>query len=249
MNDKKFKIAAAVLILGAGLIGSYLVVRNSGIKNLNTAAEIKNLIQKGGEALVQNPIQWIENNSSNNEKNNLTGALAQSVFEQFKMEKGLSDNDEINEVLKKQLTGLQLISQINDSELKISSDNSKEAKIRHLKTIGEINQKDVGDFKKTYLEVVIDVFQKLDSSSARRLADIYGKLANDYLAIEVPSDWLDLHKTTIVHFKNSQTVYSAMADYHNDPIKGYLALEIIENIAVDNAKEVIGLLNEKIREI
>lgn len=263
-TSKKVKIVVVILIIGAGLIGSYFIVKNSA-PAINVKKEGELVEKMISEATAKNPIQWIGENDLSGNDNNFTQSLAEGIFEQIKSDnfnpdnKDTFDGNSINltsgktismaELLQKKMGELNFvsISDLKDAELKISRDNSKEAKSQYLKSIIEISQKHFSGFDKTYLEVIIDVYQKLDVSSAIQIAKIYKNITNDYLNLNVPSDWLDFHKTIIVHFKNSETIYQAMANYLTDSIKGYLAWETVESV-VDNAVKIQEMISQKIKE-
>lgn len=261
---KFIKLTTIILIISAGLIGSFWIIKDAKKTTSETAGfSLENAVKPGGTLFkyVEKAAQDITNDASKNSFN-LTESLSKSVFEQIKSTDFPNQNNEnlsadinlmsgnlANNILEKQLLDFNLIFDINNSDLKISQDNSQEAKIKYLETIGKINKNNLGDFNKNYLEVIIDVFQKLDISSAVQLTNIYKNLANDYLNITVPNDWVDIHKELIIHFKNSEIVYRTLSNYLNDPVGGYLALEIIEEIAVDNSELVQNFLNEKIKEI
>lgn len=212
-------------------------------------AEIKDIVQKTGETLAQNPIRWIGSEKKAEASANITEDLSKIVFENIKAGKTSAAPEEVlSEIFGNKEIKLDFVFDIGDAELKILSDNSKEAKKRYLEIIGEINKKHSSSFGKIYLEIIVDVYQKLDVSSAKQAASVYNKLAEEYLNVLAPSDWLDVHKALIIHFKNAATVYSAMSEYLNDPIKGYLALETIEAVA-NNGEQTQNFLNQKIKEL
>lgn len=248
------RLRLIVLILGLVFASTYFIA---------------NVLKRPGKPTTQqlpsiklsslNPAPFSSENFD--EKNNLTKALGQNLFEQIqtdnlidKERKNLpADINSISEklansVISESLSDFKLVSIIYDSEIKISNDISKEAKSQYLKTLGEINQKDFADFNKNYLQIIVDVYQKIDSSSANRLANIYKNLAADYLITSVPADWVDAHKILIIYAKNAEIVYRAMANYPVDPIKGYLALETVDSL-VSGAGEIQNMFKEKLKEI
>jgi hypothetical protein len=224
-----------------------------------------------GDGLLEkmnNPVVYNASNSvfssisSSVDRNNLTDNFIGRLSEEIKPlavslkgrggDKSVDVNNLTSNLVKnfnfRSLPALELVSDIPDSELKVTSDTSRQAKLRYLKMTLEINKKDFGNFNKNYLQIIVDVFKNLDSSSAARLATIYRNLSQDYLNVEVPRDWVSLHKALIMHFRNSEIIYSALANYQNDPLKGYLALELVENVSVDNFNEVWSLLESKLKE-
>ena len=259
LKMKLLKLITITLIISAGLIGSYWIMQDTKQTTGETAGfSFEEAIKPGGTLFkyVEEAVQKITNKTDDSvPKNsfNLTKNLSQSIFEQIKLTNSSNQervlSTDVDLILKNSQFNFNFISTINDANLKISQDNSRETKIKYLDTIREINKKELGNFNKNYLEVIIDVFQKLDSSSAIRWVNIYKNLANNYLNVTVPADWLDVHKKMIIYFKNSEIVYQAMASYLTDPIRGYLTLEIIEEMVVNDGQRVQNLLNEKIQKI
>ncbi len=258
---KALKIIIVILILATGLVSSYLIVKNS--KLAISDKPIKNSENLNNAPIAENPIQWMENatSSKNSSENNLTENISQDILDQIKSGDLLNQNDQnfasgidlisgnlAPNILKNNQIDFNLISSISNTELKISQDNSREAKVKYLEATIEINKKDFAGFNKSYFGVILDVFQKLDSSSATQLADIYKNLANDYLNLNVPADWVNIHKDIIIYYKNAEIVYRAMANYSNDPIKGYLALETVNGL-VEKVDQLQNTIIKKAQEI
>ncbi len=268
---KSVKIMAAILITIAGLAGSYLIInpfQKDSVSDLASQTETNNKDNKNldnGE-FNQDIIstQFEEETPELNEENvlsdNLTEKFTASVFERIEPSEISDKNDAIklfselksenllNDIFKNTQSDFNLISDIEEGGIKISQDNSREAKIQYLKAIEEITEKDFGDFRKNYTEVILDSFQKLDSFSASRLAGIYKNLAGDYLRLSVPPDFADIHKRTIIYFKNAEIVYKAMSEYQDDPVKGYLALEMIDKLVAE-IEQIQIVLEEKVKKI
>ena len=267
---RAFKKYITILILGTGLIGSYLIVKNSepAINPIQKLSEqqIKQPDNKPlvNEPLIENLIQQTKNATQPNnlyDRNNLTQNLGKGIFEQIKSKNFLNQNNEgglaninlisgdpVGDIFIENQIDFSLILDINDTELKISPDNSQEAKIKYLAAVREINKRNFGDFNKSYLEVVIDAFQKLEFSSAAHLVNIYKNLAGDYSNLNVPADWMAIHKNAIIFYKNSEIVYQAIANYPEDPIKAYLALEMIDGL-IRSAEQTQEVFNKEIQQL
>ena len=232
---KSLKPGLIVLIVIAILAGAYFIAnpkRQSAISDEKSS----NIKLSSLEPAYSVPEKY-------NEKNNLTKALGQNLFKQIQTDNLLgkenkdlpTDIDSLSEklannIISESLADFKLVSIIYDSDINISSDTSKEAKFQYLKTITEVNQKNFGSFNKNYLQVIVDVYQKIDPYPASRLANIYKNLTADFLKVSVPADWVDIHKMLIIYVKNSEIAYRAMANYPVDPIKGYLAIETIDSL-------------------
>ncbi len=260
-NMNYIRIAAIILILGVASACSYFIIKNSLPEVFSNNGVDKKSIEENSQITVENPIQYVKNSSSSESKNNFTENLSQVVFDQIISNRNKTEfvdyspteitsisNNIINNLLKDKQSGLNIVFDINDSVLKISSDNSHEAKIKYLNAIEEIGKRNWNGSNKIYLEVIVDVYQKNNYSSAIQLADIYKNLSDEYLATVVPSDWKEIHKAAIIHFENAETIYRAMADYANDPIKGYFALEMIDSV-VNNGTEIQNIFAAKFKEL
>lgn len=254
----KSKIFVVILILGAGIIGSYLIIRNAEPKNLSAENSEKKSEPAPQESLSGKPFKFPENNSLSLGKNNLTQALGETFFDVVNSPETLEEirngivtdpdflsSQVANDLMSKKMADLNFVSEISDREIKISKDTSLEAKKKYLEEATKIVQKDFGDFNKNYFQVVIDVYQKVDVSSAARLTEIYKKLAADFSELPVPADWVSIHKEIIINYKNSGVVYSAMANYPTDPIKGYLALEAVDKVA----NKAVALQSELVKTV
>lgn len=286
------KIAAIVLVIGAGLFGSYLIIRNSVPVVPNGQAEEA---LSAGKPLAQKPVKWIEeatkflndpaknlansgsflaeseNKSGDASKNpvNLTELVAKTMFGQMRsldqsdknpfQGQGFDPNDpQGQQLIQKAIAGIEdpaalFNASVDDKDLKISQDNSKEAKIQYLKAVEEIaKNRRLNDFEyqRTSDQIIKDVNNDClgsGSSLNKELAGIYRSVVDDYIRLNVPFDWSDFHKSAIVYFKETNLVYQSLANCSNDPIKGYLAAQALPQLLEDGLK-VRNLLNEKYNE-
>ena len=121
-------------------------------------------------------------------------------------------------------------STIDNSQLKILLDNSKEAKTTYLENIQKITKERFSDPKyQRSAEQLInninnDCFIGEQNSLNREFSNLYQNLVNDYLNLTVPSDWVDIHKKIIIYFKKANLVYRDLAECLQDPIRGYVAI-------------------------
>lgn len=264
----KLKLLAAFLVIIAGLAGGYFILKNS-IPDLDMSAKNSQKSGENSENLLQKSPLESDNKISPSgttgagyfNKTNLTEMLGNSFFSRINsqdaVDKIKSDSSMginplssqiTNDLINKSQADFNFITTISDSEIKITSDTSKTVKEKYLKEIGETIKKDFSNYNVIYLQVIVDTYQKLDSSSAIKSAEVYGSLAKDFMAITVPADWVDVHKEIIMYYKNSEVVYRAMANYQTDPIKGYMALDMIDSL-VKQAPEIQDKLAEKAKEI
>ncbi|NCO15551.1 hypothetical protein COW77_02200 [Candidatus Wolfebacteria bacterium CG18_big_fil_WC_8_21_14_2_50_39_7] len=277
------KIAAIVLVISAGLIGSYFIIKNPVPASLpNETNDVSAL-----KPLVQNPLKWVENtvksltdnspveggtNTKTENKNttNLTELVAKTMFGQMKIldqgEKnpfqgqGFDSNDpQSQQLIQEALVNIQdpaalFNPSVENKDLKISTDNSLEAKVQYLKIIGDISRKHLGnsDYQRSAEQIIQEAEQDCLSyrsdSINLRLAASYKNTAQDYLGTSVSSDWTALHKQMITYFKKGNLIYETLGYCSEDPIKGYLAAQELPQF-ISGAQIIQEALNKKAAEV
>lgn len=276
---KIIKISVIILVLAAGLAGSYFIIENSA-----PAADIKQEItEKDGKPPIENPIQWVEENVKDvlskmgelnqlglsdkptldiQPENNFTQAFSQMIFEQIKSknEQGLTEKDGQTAIF---APNEETISQewldkfltvnssdnssgpyhpkVNEKKFKISQDVSPVKQIQYIKNLESISQKHFAGFNKTSNDVLNEIAEKKDSSSAIQLANIYKTIADDSYQVVIPSNWVDFHKALLSHFYSAQSLWDSIANFENDPLRAYLAAQFTSNLE-ESAKGIQVLM-------
>ena len=264
MDKFKFKIILIFGILSLGLIGAYLIISgisSSGgavIANQQDSTDSLNQLQNGGGVFTDNATDTAGSaaNAVDNSGNdlsasgNLTEAFSKSLFNQIQAAGISSQNPNslknslpvISSGVLNDLSNIspqfKTISDIADSDLKISSDNSIAAKKNYLNSIIAVVQKDYLDANPdNYVQVMVNVYGKNnDTASAVKSEGIYKNLAGDFINLTVPGDWVAFHKEIIAYYENSEIIYAAMAGYPRDPIKGYAAAGMMNKLLADGVQ-------------
>ena len=209
---------------------------------------------------IQNAGQVSENK---NQTVNLTEFIAQSSFNQMKFldQNGEnpfeidSKNSESRKIIESAIAGIQnpdLIFNptVDDKDLKISFDNSEEAQFNYFKKMQQINKDLINPkYQRSAMQIINDFESDcLGSGSYMNMetANLYQNLSNAYLNLIVPSIQLDLHKKIIIYYKKSDLVYRAIADCKKDPIKGYLAVQILPQLE-DQSREMQNYLTDLLK--
>ncbi len=145
--------------------------------------------------------------------------------------------------------------EIAKKDLKISNDNSKEAKLIYLNLMQSIFDKSQitsPKYNKTPEQAANDVnndcFVGGRISDNKIISGIYENLAGEYLNVPVPSDWADTHIKIISFLKILSLAYDGLADCYNDPIKGYLAINTLSSMG-SQIKDISNLLYKEGKEV
>lgn len=269
-------VGSYYIINGLNFLPSLEVnINNSEIKDKNGTNE-----KLSYESPVQSPIKWlkdsIDGNSGTstdgqviNSGDNLTKYIADSLFGQMKS----ADNKGINpfEILDpKNSDGQKMMASalgnfdnpelvfipiINEKNLSISSDNSKEAKIKYLNEIGGLIQKssiENPEGPRSPSQIIDDI--KVDcnkfnqNSQNNKISALAKDFAGDLMKLTVPSGWLNFHKQIIYNFERTSLIYAGLANCSNDLIRGYLAAQELLKLS-DESKKINNSLIEKYKEV
>ena len=270
------KITTIILIISAGLVGSYFIVKKAS-PPISDKEDISPLNET--DSLFQKPIQWVEKlkdfvnkqeeepqNPAPEDSLNLTKMVAGSLFGRMKNldqssknpfeGQGIDINDPENQKLIEEAVADitdPFNPKIENKNLKISGDNSKEAKLNYLKSIQEIGQKYFGNpgFKRDSDQLIKDINQDClgnGNTVNSKIAIAYNDIATNYLNINVPSDWLDIHRTVIIYTKRGHLIFKALANCAMDPIKGWLAMKTLPQFASES-QIIQEVLKKKAAEI
>jgi len=243
------------------------------LKKENISDKFSNLIEKNPIQWIKDNFQ-IENFGdkiknagqavgNKNQPINLTEFIAQSSFNQMKFldQNGEnpfeidSKNSESRKIIESAIAGIQnpdLIFNptVDDKDLKISFDNSEEAQFNYFKKMQQINKDLINPkYQRSAMQIINDFESDcLGSGSYMNMetANLYQNLSNAYLNLIVPSIQLDLHKKIIIYYKKSDLVYRAIADCKKDPIKGYLAVQILPQLE-DQSREMQNYLTDLLK--
>ena len=254
------KLGAIVLILTAGLAGGYLIIKDSKTAGsgsyitLESSGEAAEKSQKSpiqwmekAKDFISDPIESLGlndkadgNNFDNVALFNLTEFVAKSVSNQMQTldQKGVENidpNDPQNqEAIKKAMAELQNFSlfdeSINDKDLKISQNNSKETKSKYLMETGQIILKNSNNDYKNPQKALENFSDNFNVSGVRQIADAYSKIFDGFLNTKVPSDYLSLHKRYVVLLKKAKETYQGLVDYSNDPVRAALSMQLTPKI-------------------
>lgn len=278
----QIKNIMAVFIVSVSLLGAYFIIKNSDQIAVGNGSQIskgndKSLLESGKTLLdfiTEGSDKNLDDASANAQlggenidqsNSNLTDALAQTFFSQMlittggdldQVQKADLDNEEIKKVLQASLADIpQTIFDpaISDADIKISEDNSDEAKNRYFEKIFQIVSVRFGENnytrtdKQTIADISADCFTGGDSLNPE-LAQLYKNLASDYLAVPVPSQWADLHKRMIGFFEKSNLIYDALSGCKNDIVKGYAAAQTVPDL-MSEEKSIQDMMIQKSKEL
>lgn len=147
---------------------------------------------------------------------------------------------------------------IDTSELKITTDNSRSAKVRYIEGIGRITKKyfsgaDIGRFTIGSTQELIDnvekdCFGEGPSTKNAEISKAYEEVFREYKNMTVPSSYIALHKLMLGYFRELSDIYGAFGMCKEDPIRAYVGIDRLPDVYA-KAPDIQNMLNEKASEL
>jgi hypothetical protein len=180
--------------------------------------------------------------------NNMTDALiqnyAQNILQMNNNFAGMSTTSAHSVKLPSVDTTGQFVSQaINQSieyktytiqDIAVSNDVSTSSQLQYLASIGTITQKDFGSFRTTIDQMVSNAINDNDATALNQYISIAQKEVLDLLALKPPSNWAAWHLSNINLWEEKIAVFSAIADFTNDPVKAIAGLNQVSDVLSKN---------------
>lgn len=201
------------------------------------------------EGAFDSSIKWIENlasgsslgeNITNQASEDLSSKFISNInFDKASSAKELLDSIDFNNLNSGSLekivgeNALAFISEIKDSEIKISQDNSSQSLSKYKKDYDSAME---GIFSfleksKNIESSLSEVVEKDKTSKIDSALDIMKKGEKDLKNILVPSSLSDFHKKTLIFVGNFEIIFQSFRSYKEDPLKAFLALDYFSNVA------------------
>ena len=241
-----FKTAIATAILGLGVLGAYFVIQNTDINaELALKNETTNLPKNSPfvENLNNNPdpqksdavpaseTVTISNNLTDNFINGLKQDIVQNNLDNNSGNLVVSDPDQItNELLTdavKKFSAERSKSAVDESRIKISSDNSKNSIISYVNKFEEIISKSAQKIGTGAVPA------DPDPEELRPMLAGYDFAIESFYNTAVPSSALTFHKKEIEILFRKKRALEELINYKVDPLASILA-----------SKELSGIQNE-----
>lgn len=147
---------------------------------------------------------------------------------------------------------------ISASEIKITADNSRDAKMRYMQGVSQITKQyfytsDANQFTVKSSQELInnlqkDCFESDGSTKNAALSKEYKGVFEAYKGLTVPSSWVAMHKVILGYFKELGDIYGAFTQCKEDPIRAYVGIDRLPDVYAETST-IQKMLNEKAVEL
>lgn len=266
---------ALIVLVGAAFAAVRIGNSTSVAKNISVkeAQEI--------EKVLGAPIKWKPQESAKEEKpisasvskevksDNLTELVMNSVvvnfpITQFSGQSGAGggtpvDRQFVEKILSGALGGSEERSDffsvtLNDEDIVILTDNSKEVKRAYLKAMQTLY--DESEIASAKYRLTPDQFVKNVENDCvigggvynREYAKVASNLSTAFQSVPVPSEWKEIHKQIISFLEKTSLIYTALSKCKTDWVRGYLAVSALASTQ-EEFSQVSDALQAKSREV
>ncbi len=206
-------------------------------------------VLSGYNPLVKAPNDALEDTDTSIPRpvpSNLTDRLSQIISEKIKSgeikpisdpntasDSALLNNEDIlNEALLQIAEKAEkdfVLPNISDSEIKISKNpTTKEEVQRYVVQMGSAMTTEDSIYLnfKSEADLIQSVVSEKDTSKMQPLIDSYGKIIQNIKKIEVPQDFVDIHKEQVAIFELTKKILKAIRDFKDDPASASAAADV-----------------------
>lgn len=268
---KEFQIFAVFALVTVIFVGYWAV---SGISESSNSTPDNNGIvlqnnQGVGNAPSITPVQSSNlqpvsssASSANNLTDQLSGNIASEFLSKVNFKAATSSQslvDQINSAnsldIKKitaqiQNNPLGLVSDINQSNLSISNDNSLQALQSYGQQYSILFSQAANSFISNPQQVAKILTDAVNNGNTQQLDQLISDFNTGYdkiIKLEVPSSVLLFHEKSLIFLKNSALVFEAIRNGDSDPIKAYIAVTDGATEIASESQELVVLYNSLVK--
>lgn len=259
LSSKSKKLAAAVIV-GAGIIGTYLIL-SSERANGNVLFDVD--FKKNSDAALGFQKGDVVPNNPNNtfDPNNLTDVFLSKYAAEIlkKNPQGPLDlegqrkitipsQESLEKIIQEEMEQGVAIQEVTSREIKHTTDDSPAAALSYIQSIISANERMSKKTNNNLGEVAYLWLEKNNADPITKQMDALSVLVSDLLAVPVPPSWKDVHLSMINLQQKKITVLQSIFDINSDPVKALAAAHIIETLSLEE-QDVARMIRTKAQKI
>lgn len=254
-KTKKQKIFIASVILLGGIVSAFFVLRSTPGTNsiLGLSFGKDGSSEFGYEKKYDNKIGNSEIKNIDNLTTNLIDAYAYEIAKKNPTGPQLLNNEKrltmpsgntLDSAFQKELSQKIQISQIEETDIKTSNDNSANAIRSYILALNNINTKNSKGTQANIGVLINEMFSKNNPDPLFAFVNKLKNGTNEILALSVPSSWKDLHIKLINLQQKKIAVFESMLEVEDDPVKTISYVEKLDEIIKED-QDLALLFKEK----
>ena len=255
--DPRKIISALILIAGVGTavyLGSETSEKTSKEKFLASIEAIKNkdpllAYEKSLSTDSSEPSRAVSGKTPDQTggdlatNNNLTDNLAKLYLEEIAKRNPtlagaetltLPSESSLDELVAAQITQGIKSKTYTRKDIRISEVSGLSAERVYLESFAATTQKNFKNVSRGLDSMIGALFEKKNQGPLRKYVEAASAEIADLLALETPKTLVGLHLEILNLWQKKISVYDALLDSENDPLRSYLALQSIESIIYEN---------------
>lgn len=247
---KKSKKAAALIIIGASLVSSYLILKSpSGTGGSGEAIGLDFLKPSNAGFNFERKSDSLSATLSGSvpqapeQTDNLTDNLIQNyLYEIAKRNPNgprgkyitLPPEKDFGTILEEKLREPLGLTTYTAKDILAAKDNSKQAVAEYLESLKAAEQKAFKNNKDNILTLFEAIFAKNDPGKAYDYNNRLRNYTANLLAVRAPQVWQDFHLRLINLQQKKIALFEGLADVSSDPLKTLIAVNFLEEIVAED---------------
>ncbi len=243
------KKTTAVLIVITGLLASFFIIKSpakdgSGITSLTTKSNSPGLnLQQSSSKNIQSAQVGYPIDENQNLTEELAKIYARTIIDANSNE-GLSPAEKqqaavfspetAGEIVERYLPQEMEITAFTDADLKIFNSNSTADQLSYLEAINNLSEKNFTNLKANFVEMLDEWALNQNNEPIEEYVSRIPKHINDLLSLAVPSGLADFHLQNLNLWQKKLTVFAAILNMNDDPLKTFLAVQELPTIVEES---------------
>lgn len=132
-----------------------------------------------------------------------------------------------------------------NTDIHITSDNSSSSQMQYINAVTALIRKDLGSFEYSVQDMISSLVSQNNDGPINQYIGISGRVTGDILALSVPSSISDIALGELDLWSEKNAVFSAIADWNNDPAKAIVGVNQISDL-VSKERSVSQLIQQRL---
>ncbi len=256
-------LIAFLVVLTGGIVSFFILFRGpSGASVSNgyvfSSTSSQPSVDSSYEVLDPSILPPAALDDSSSRQANLTDVLADSYLREILAQNPegptlvegekrvrVPDVSSLEDIAESGLTAKIAVREFSSRDVRVSSDNSKEAQLAYIKQLESVTTKNFSGFRTSIIDLLDGWMTTQNPALFDSYLQIVSKQIDGLLQISTPSLWTTFHVQHINMWQKKLTLFTALSELENDPLKAYVALQEIPAV-FDEGLDLQSVLEEKI---
>ncbi len=156
--------------------------------------------------------------------------------------------ESVSKILQEQLSQGLSFSQFDRNDIRVSNKTSPADQLAYLETLNYLSKKNFANLKNNFVDMLDEWALKQNNEPLKEYLSRIPEQVDDLLSLTVPSTLADFHLRNLNLWQKKLSVFTALINMNDDPLKTYLAVQEMPTI-VDESLALQDFVEKKYEEL